>query len=702
MPHKPVDSLDLEVGWDSQDEKPESFSSSQDDLSESKEQQRGLLGDNNAPARTVEKLPNYEPQRRKTSYYTLRVFLLCVAALALCQLVVSKLAAIPSSGTSVDDNTAPAGSSTRPPVQPHRGDFSPSKGKIIPDYTISTEWNYDEPAQRRKFFWTITDQEFNPDGVYRPMMVINGQFPGPMVEVNDGDTIEVTVHNQAANATSIHWHGMYQNGTNWMDGTVGVTQCPIAPGQQFTYKFQVKQQYGTYWYHSHQSAQAADGLFGPLIIHSKEEGDLQSLEYASDRVVMVSDHYHDTSSALLMQYLASDIENAEPVPDGALINGRGIRNCGNFGHRKCDTTGLELPRFDLEPNKNHKLRIINTGAFAEFQVSIDEHSFAVTEVDGTVVQPSYYDRLNINPAQRYSIVMTTNSTSLDAAWLRAKMLKYCFTDPPSYIETDTMAIISYKKEREETKVEPESRDWEGGPDLECRDMDTSELVPAPVIEAPMKADATFYLRSNFEIGAYRLSRGFFNQSSFRPNVQSPALHRAVDGLSSQNRTWFVDRITSGNKNAWVNDAAFHQGREMVIQTNGIQVIDLVISNFDDGNHPLHLHGYKYFVMAQGHGYPPANLSETANTSNPLRRDTASVEAYGWVLIRIVADNPGVWALHCHIAWHSEAGLLMQLLTRGDGLRAVEIPNANQELCGAPLADLEKGSGPKDSVFMHVD
>ena len=98
------------------------------------------------------------------------------------------------------------------------------------DYILDPAWDFDAAPRRRLFNWTIRDQDHNPDGIYRAMLLVNNQFPGPLVEANEGDTIVVIVNNQAANATSIHWHGLYQNGTSHLDGTVGVTQCPIAPG----------------------------------------------------------------------------------------------------------------------------------------------------------------------------------------------------------------------------------------------------------------------------------------------------------------------------------------------------------------------------------------------------------------------------------------------------------------------------------------
>ena len=56
------------------------------------------------------------------------------------------------------------------------------------------------------------------------------------------------------NGTAIHWHGIRQLNSSQMDGVNAVTQCPIAPGEEFTYVFNVTQ-YGTTWYHSHYSLQ---------------------------------------------------------------------------------------------------------------------------------------------------------------------------------------------------------------------------------------------------------------------------------------------------------------------------------------------------------------------------------------------------------------------------------------------------------------
>jgi FtsP/CotA-like multicopper oxidase with cupredoxin domain len=47
----------------------------------------------------------------------------------------------------------------------------------------------------------------------REMLVINGAFPGPTIEANWGDTIQVTVHNTLQEGTTLHWHGLLQTNT---------------------------------------------------------------------------------------------------------------------------------------------------------------------------------------------------------------------------------------------------------------------------------------------------------------------------------------------------------------------------------------------------------------------------------------------------------------------------------------------------------
>ncbi|RAQ99639.1 multicopper oxidase [Stemphylium lycopersici] len=590
------------------------------------------------------------------------------------------------------------------------------------DYILSPDWDFNSPPTTREYTWIISDHTLNPDGVYRPMILINDTFPGPLIECNEGDELVVHIHNRATNATSIHWHGLYQNGTNWMDGTVGITQCAIAPNHSFTYRFKASSQSGTYWYHSHVSMQASDGLVGPLIIHARgtnqEKGALQKMPYEQDRVLLLSDHYYDLSSSLLTQYLAPGSENDEPVPPSALINGRNVRNCSHLPARDCNATGLSNALFDLPRKGNTRLRVINVGAFAEFALQIDEHEVFVTEVDGTDVAPQGIHRLNINPAQRYSVIVTPppkkkEEGGSDLYWIRARMITHCFAYEEPELQEEVRGVLSYSSPSDhggdgKTKESvPDSKDWPEIIDVECRDLNTSLLEPVVVVAAPeVDPQHTLYLRSSFQIRDWRLSRGYLNESSFRINGTTPLLHTLLSEDWNSNA---LDAKSNddGREDGILTTPLLSPETELTYQTTKLQTITLLIHNFDDGNHPFHLHGYKFFVLAQGHGYPPDSLLQPSSSSsdsqshinrtNPLRRDTASVEAYGWLLISFVADNPGVWAFHCHIGWHTEAGLMMVFATRVDDMRDWHVPGEVDELCG--MEGVERGMGPGDERWI---
>ena len=143
----------------------------------------------------------------------------------------------------------------------------------------------------RTYNFNVARGTISPDGVNRSAILVNGQFPGPLIEANWGETITVNVHNQITGpeeGTSIHWHGFLQNGTQYADGVPSVSQCPIAPGKSFTYTFKATLQ-GTSWYHSHYSAQYNAGVFGPIVVYGPK-----TRAYDVDLgPIMLTDWYHD-------------------------------------------------------------------------------------------------------------------------------------------------------------------------------------------------------------------------------------------------------------------------------------------------------------------------------------------------------------------------------------------------------------------------
>ena len=244
-----------------------------------------------------------------------------------------------------------------------------------------------------EFNWDITWVNTNPDNAFnKPTMGINGQWPLPVVQVDRGDRLLVHVHNQLGNdSTSIHFHGLYQNGTSHMDGAVGVTQCAIPPGSSFTYDFTVDQ-VGTYWYHAHIRGQYPDGLRGVFVVNDPENP--FKGQYEEESTLTLSDWYHDSMQSLTSSFMS--VENptgAEPVPDAALMN---------------DTQNAT---FEVEPRKTYLFHIVNIGGFAGQYFWIEGHEMRVIEIDGVWTEPAVADMLYVTVAQRYSVLVTARDDS---------------------------------------------------------------------------------------------------------------------------------------------------------------------------------------------------------------------------------------------------------------------------------------------------
>lgn len=185
----------------------------------------------------------------------------------------------------------------------------------------------------------ITEQWAAPDGYWRSVYSLNGQQPGPLINVNEDDDLEIAVVNNAPVAATIHWHGLLQQGTPNMDGVPGVTQYEIEPnGGNFTYRFSTAGQYGSYWYHSHVGGYYSDGIRGPLYINPAptrkrpyqnltSDADMTALMQAElqSTNLLISDWTHDTSDWILAEYLTT---GAFPsCVDSIVLNGKGRVVC---------------------------------------------------------------------------------------------------------------------------------------------------------------------------------------------------------------------------------------------------------------------------------------------------------------------------------------------------------------------------------------
>lgn len=284
-----------------------------------------------------------------------------------------------------------------------------------------------------------------------------------------------------------------------------------------------------------------------------------------------------------------------------------------------------------------------------------------------MVQPLHVHRLEIAIAQRYSVILNANQTATNY-WIRSQMNTFCFAVDNPILDPDVKALLTYTNS---TEAPTESSDWADAVDDVCEDLNATLLMPSIVQEAP-PAQTLYALQFSFQIGDYAIDRAYVNGTSWTA-AEFPTLNEAVDGLKAGNNSFSTAGVSS----------AYTSPNQYVINIPQNQVVDLLVTNFDDGSHPFHLHGHKFWIMATSTDqYFDWSSYGLINNTNPIRRDTLTIDAYGWALIRFISDNPGLWAFHCHISWHVEAGLLMQFQARDDLMKDWNLPKSVTDLCAS--------------------
>ncbi|KAI0356871.1 hypothetical protein OH77DRAFT_1399973 [Trametes cingulata] len=506
----------------------------------------------------------------------------------------------------------------------------------------------------RTYDFVVEERKGSPDGVEKHMLVVNGQFPGPTIEANAGDRIVVNVTNKMPNATAIHWHGLYQRGTNFYDGTAAITQCGIPPGESMVYNFTFDGYVGTTWWHAHAGTQYTDGITGALIVHAQNES---VPAYDGDLAIQMADLYHGFSPELLNLYFTpGGLEGTpgnEPVPDGGTLNG-----IGQYGSSPPSNSTFFAAT--LEPDKTYRLRLINTGSFVAMRFSVDGHTLTVVEADGTAVQPVEVAAVSVAVAQRYSVLLRTNGTG-GAYWIRAGLDQDAFTYDNPGVQSEVRGILRYGVD-ESTMPDVSLLDNPPSlPDGAPGDLDTDDLVPVGGGPAP---DATmsvyFTISMQYAGGANYLSQflSFINSTSWEP----------LQGTSS---------LFAHLGNSTADGSATLADSQLVTTINERHVVDFIIDNLDDGDHPFHFHGHKFWVVGSGAG---RFQHQALENKAPMLRDTLVIPAYTWTILRFVADNPGFWAFHCHIQWHMAAGLLFQVNALPSESAMFDIPQYMLDQC----------------------
>lgn len=315
-------------------------------------------------------------------------------------------------------------------------------------------------------------------------------------------------------------------------------------------------------------------------------------------------------------------------------------------------------------NATTRLNVINSAGFAWFQFAVDGHHMRVVALDAQPTVPSELVKvIDLNAGQRVSVELCpdngTDTSAGNTYWVRAFMEQSVFAqDSPDPL---VLAILEYNEQGGNTLTvsnanttlpKTDAGAVTSGSDLqndfpfdpyELESLSIHNVVgqkaPEPTRIIPMQIQ--FYA----DPAANGTNRPHFAVGN-QPNVSYEIKH---DGAMTAS---LLETIYDGKLPPNEN-----MGHDTITLLPG-DIVELRIDNYDGGEHPLHLHGHWMYVMARGKQDDGPYHEGIAYDQTPVLRDTVSVEANSYIVVRFVANNPGVFIMHCHIDWHLFLGLML--------------------------------------------
>ncbi|MDH5324968.1 MAG: copper resistance system multicopper oxidase [Gammaproteobacteria bacterium] len=527
-----------------------------------------------------------------------------------------------------------------------------------------------------EFDLTVTEMPVNFTGQIRTATAINQSIPAPTLRMREGETVTLRVTNRLNVPTSIHWHGLilpYQ-----MDGVPGVSFSGIAPGQTFTYRFQV-QQAGTYWYHSHSGFQEQTGMYGAIIIDPARK----SIQADKDYVVLLSDWTdEDPSSVFAKLKTQGDYYNFNLPTVGGFVS-----DVSQFGfsaalQKRRMWNQMRMSPVDLSdisaytytylmngstPAGNWtglfrrgdkvRLRFISGGTQSYFDVRIPGLKMTVIHVDGQDIEPVTVDEFRCGPGETYDVIVqpkddayTIFAQSMDrTGYARGTLaVKSGLSAPVPELDqqiwlemTDMMGAMDHSAGEGTMGSNPGNHMHHNNPNpagkkpVRVRHAKT-EYGPS----VDMRVDSP---RTNLDdpgIGLRNNGRKVLTYADIR-SVDSVKDKRKPERDVELHLTGNMERYT------WSIDG-LEFGRSTPIHFRHRERLRVILHNDTMMTHPMHLHGM---------------WSELEDSEGNFlaRRHTLSVQPAQRISFLVTADAIGRWAWHCHLLYHMDAGMFREVV-----------------------------------------
>jgi FtsP/CotA-like multicopper oxidase with cupredoxin domain len=471
-------------------------------------------------------------------------------------------------------------------------------------------------AATREYTLIINYKGVNLTGDTVKAMVINDSIPGPTLRFKEGDVAKIYVINDMDVETSIHWHGILL--PNLQDGVPYLTTPPILPDTTNTYEFPITHS-GTYWYHSHTGLQEQRGVFGSIVIEPSEP----SISSDQDYVVVLSDWTDENPDEVLRtlksgnDYYSLKKGSIQSVLGAIKANAlKDVMKRSWMRMPPMDISDIAYDRFlvngqpsatlDASPGQRVRLRIINASASTYFYLNFAGGDMRVVSSDGVDMEPINMKRFLIAVAETYDVIVTIPESG--AHELRAT-----------------------------------SQDGSGHASLF---IGSGKQIPAPDIPKPnlykMHAGGHAQTGNNMQSMPHKMMSMPMHERPLPPydSLRSPASTALSKEFSL--REIRLELTGDMERYVWSINGKTLNEADMIKIKKG-ENVRFVLVNKTMMHHPMHLHGH-FFRVVNKHG-----------DYSPLKH-TVDVPPLGTRIIEFYANEEKDWFFHCHVLYHTKAGM----------------------------------------------
>ncbi|KAF3791490.1 Laccase-14 [Nymphaea thermarum] len=469
-------------------------------------------------------------------------------------------------------------------------------------------------------------------------------------------------------------HGLLNPRNPWSDGPKYITMCAVQPGANFTHDLRFSTEEGTLWYHAH-SDWTRWMLHGAVVVYPKIGATYPFPPPDKEYVAVLGEWW---TINVMEMFLGRVRDGGEfNNSDAYTINGQpgDIYSCSEAGKKQMQRldptsnmtrlvllyvyTSLGTNRFLVEQGKTYLFRLVNAAMTTSLFVAVANHSLTVVGRDGSYLKPFDNELVVLSPGQTVDFLLHANQT---------KGLYY--------MADNTTTAIATTLPRPHPQLQISQPD---GAAYEFVSKERSLASADHPVDVPTEIDTRLLYTMSMNLGlcpnsscknleGTRYAASLNNVSFVSPSADIlEAYYQSLNDIYTTDFPSFPPYLFNFTSETYSNELVYSDAGTKVKVLNYNQTVELVFqatSLLRSDAHPMHLHGYDFYVVGRGFGnFDPEKDPLNYNLVDPPLENTIAVPYLGWAAVRFRANNPGVWLLHCHLERHYTWGMVTVFIVK---------------------------------------